>query len=181
MNINESFKPNSKPELGSFGVEKYGMKPKLVKRDVKKDENWDDINEKNQKEYNESKEMKEAISDLEISLTFSDNELSENNKKALLRPVDFMLYVNSLIDKENVAGTIQSLTEVFDELEALYNKIENSKLNVLNLKENYKNTNDVNLDDILKKKIEKVLYNSDYLLFRIQEQIENVKSKIEEL
>jgi hypothetical protein len=94
MNIKESYQPNNKPELGSYGVKKYG-KPEFVKRDVKKDENWDDINEKNHKEYNESREMRKSINDLEISLTFTDDELSENNKKALTEPLDFRRDIDS--------------------------------------------------------------------------------------
>jgi hypothetical protein len=62
----------------------------------------------------------------------------------------------------------------------LYSKIENSRIKVLNFQENYKNTNDINLDNILNKRIEKALSNIDHLLFRIGEHIEYVKSKKEE-
>lgn len=175
MNINESFKQKNKPELGSFEVKKGGG---VILRNISFSEIL-----ANEKEYKESKERGKAISDLLKTWDhFFIAEVSNNVKAALKSPKGFENFTDNLSKvKDNSFDLKNFLEGSLLEFESLKDSFETIKEEFLEDRLDFKDTDDMDLNDELKSKLENQLKWIDKESKTVEDLIEYIKLKIREL
>ncbi|OIO29867.1 hypothetical protein COX93_01430 [Candidatus Nomurabacteria bacterium CG_4_10_14_0_2_um_filter_30_12] len=175
MNIKESYQPNNKPELGSFEVKKQGG---VILRNIPFCEIL-----ANEKEYKESKERGKAISDLlKIWDHFFIAEVSNNVKGALKSPRGFKDFIESFSDfKDDNFDLKNFLEETLLEFELLENSFKTIEGEFLEDRLDFKDTDDMDLNDELKFKLESQLKWIDEKSKITEDLIKFLKLKITEL
>ncbi|MFA4975112.1 MAG: hypothetical protein WC839_00235 [Candidatus Paceibacterota bacterium] len=176
--MNESLKNKNDikdNEKGSFEIKKHGG---IVLRNIP----FCEILE-NEKEYKESKERKKAISDLlKIWDHFFIAEVSNNVKGALKSPKGFERFIDSLLDVKDDNFDLRNFLEgSLSEFESLKDSFETIKEKFLEDRLDFKDTDDMDLNDELKSKLETQLKWIDEKFKTVEDLIEYIKLKITEL
>lgn len=146
--FNKNIKSNKKPELGSFEIKKSGT---IIPRNISLGQIF-----KNEEEYKGSKERFKAINDLlETWNYFFIDEVSNNVKKALKSPKSFEEFVDNFPDsKDNDFNLKDFLENILLEFKTLMNSFNTIKEKFLDNRLDFKDTDDIDLNDELKFKLE---------------------------
>jgi len=155
---------NKKPEISNYQVNSKG---EILK-----------VNDKNFKETKKEKiiSRKKKIDDMISNLYIVD--IKEEIFNFLKDPKNFKNYIDTLSQKNNKETIKHYLDTFIEEFELIKNSLEEAKEKLLEYRLDFKNSNNIEEDEEIKRKLEKDLYLFNFYIKRTEELLEFSKKEV---